>query len=180
MTSERERQRPVRPKPAASLVLIDEAERVLMGRRPARSRFAPDAWVFPGGRVDRTDPGEGDARFRAAAVRETLEETGLAVDHALLRPLGRAITPSESPIRFDARFYLARAAESLSAAPLVTNGEFTDIAWLPLDEALRLPLMDVTEVMLTEAAARLWSGGGGCLVLTYRRGAVCLRRTPAP
>ncbi len=171
--------RPVRPKPAASLVLIDGAERVLMGRRPPRSRFAPDAWVFPGGRVDRTDPGTGDARFRAAAVRETAEETGLVVEQGLLRPLGRAITPSESPIRFDARFYLARAAESLSGASLVSNGEFTEIAWLPIDQALRLPLMDVTEVMLTEAAARLWSGGSGCLVLTYRRGVVYLRRTAA-
>lgn len=174
MTSER--RRPVRPKPAASLILIDADQRVLMGRRPPRSRFAPDAWVFPGGRVDAADRGAGEARFRAAALRETEEETGLRVEAGLLRPLGRAITPSESPIRFDARFYLARPGDSLKAEPLVTNGEFTELDWLPLEAALRLPLMDVTEVMLTEAAARLWSGGGGWLTLTYRRGAVLLRR----
>ncbi|PWR19820.1 NUDIX hydrolase [Zavarzinia compransoris] len=169
--------RRVRAKPAASLILIGPEGSVLMGRRPSRSRFAPDAWVFPGGRVDAADLRAGGDRFRAAAVRETAEETGLAVDPARLAPLGRAITPSESPIRFDARFFITRADPACRAAPLVTNGEFTDLLWLPLGEARRLPLMDVTELMLDEAIARDRGGPDGVLTLTYRRGrALIVRR----
>lgn len=166
----------VRPKPAASLILIGAEGSVLMGRRPSRSRFAPDAWVFPGGRVDAGDPGQGEARFRAAAVRETFEETGLAVDPAWLDPLGRAITPSESPIRFDARFFIATADDTCRGAPLVTNGEFTDLLWLPLMDARRLPLMDVTELMLDEAMARLRGGPPGVLTLQYRLGRAMITR----
>ncbi len=97
-----ERPRAVRPRHAASLVLIDssgEEPRILMGRRHARMKFIPDAFVFPGGKLD---PGDLLARpatpLRAvtlkalnaagtrtplatalalAAVRETFEETGL-------------------------------------------------------------------------------------------------------
>ncbi|PKQ09013.1 MAG: DNA mismatch repair protein MutT, partial [Alphaproteobacteria bacterium HGW-Alphaproteobacteria-12] len=44
--------RAIRPRDAASLVLIDRTStepRVLMGRRHARMKFVPDAFVFPGG-----------------------------------------------------------------------------------------------------------------------------------
>ncbi len=94
-------QRAARPRDAASLVVLRREAgglEVLMGRRPPKSRFMPDAFVFPGGRVD-----VGDARARPAtlmsaeletyltrscrpararalamaAIRETFEETGL-------------------------------------------------------------------------------------------------------
>ncbi len=83
----------VRPRDAASLVLVDErgAEPlILMGRRHARMKFIPDAFVFPGGKLDPEDllvkPATplGDAAFgektqalAMAAIRETFEETGL-------------------------------------------------------------------------------------------------------
>ena len=91
----------VRPRDAASLILIrDDGPklRVLMGRRHGGHDFMPDKWVFPGGRIDRSDfraPYATDlqpavasrlaktthpARARAlalAAVRETFEEAGL-------------------------------------------------------------------------------------------------------
>ena len=50
--------RPVRPKPAASLVITKQKKNdlyVLMGQRPKNSRFAPNVWVFPGGRVEKSD-----------------------------------------------------------------------------------------------------------------------------
>ena len=95
--------RAVRPKDAATLILVRRdgpAPRVLMGQRSRGHVFMPDKWVFPGGRVDRTDVlapaaaellphvearlSEGNVRRRArafalAAVRETFEETGLVV-----------------------------------------------------------------------------------------------------
>ncbi|WP_372707119.1 NUDIX hydrolase [Brevundimonas sp.] len=90
-----------RPKDAATLILTrvrkGEAE-VLMGRRAPGHVFMAAKWVFPGGRIDRSDfaatsandpPGPEMARLtremparraRAlalTAVRETFEETGL-------------------------------------------------------------------------------------------------------
>ena len=54
--------RPVKPRDAASLILIREAGEggpddctVLMGRRAARHAFLPHFYVFPGGRLDADD-----------------------------------------------------------------------------------------------------------------------------
>lgn len=82
--------------PAATLVVFhDHADsdrpRLLMVRRAETMAFAAGAAVFPGGRVDPDDlvlaarygPALGledaDAAARVAAIRETIEETGLAV-----------------------------------------------------------------------------------------------------
>lgn len=86
---------------AATVMLVDDRPdlHVLMVRRTARMVFVPDAWVFPGGRVD---PGDHEADLERlcvglpdsdastilgvphgglawwlAACRETLEEAGL-------------------------------------------------------------------------------------------------------
>jgi 8-oxo-dGTP pyrophosphatase MutT (NUDIX family) len=94
----------VRPKDAATLILIDRSGRepkVLLGKRHQRHKFMPGKFVFPGGRVDRADrlmpvarpldpraetqlmkrvhdPSAAKARaFALAAIRETFEETGL-------------------------------------------------------------------------------------------------------
>jgi 8-oxo-dGTP pyrophosphatase MutT (NUDIX family) len=90
-----------RPKDAATLILTRRGGRgpeVLMGRRAPGHVFMASKWVFPGGRVERTDYTAASAtdlahadagrlarettprRARAlalAAVRETFEETGL-------------------------------------------------------------------------------------------------------
>lgn len=93
--------RTVRPRDAATLILIrrdSEKPRVLMGRRHRGHDFMPDKWVFPGGRIDRSDfraPYHSDLRPDVAArlqktttpvraralaltaIRETFEEAGL-------------------------------------------------------------------------------------------------------
>lgn len=80
--------------PAATLVIMrpsgnDGPDEILMVKRASNMAFAAGAVVFPGGRVDPDDhlvaerygfgedPAEGAARV--AALRETLEETGLGV-----------------------------------------------------------------------------------------------------
>ncbi|HEU0054710.1 MAG TPA: NUDIX domain-containing protein [Longimicrobium sp.] len=95
---------PAPPRPAATLVLLRDAEggpEALLLRRHRRSGFAADAWVFPGGVVDKRDrepevadhlagpsPEEWAARLEmddaadavgyvAAAIREAFEETGI-------------------------------------------------------------------------------------------------------
>ena len=95
-----------RPRDAATLILIDRSHakpKVLVGRRHDRVVFMPGKYVFPGGRVDKTDhrvpvaapisreleanlqkgsPKTPASRARAlpiAAIREACEETGLCL-----------------------------------------------------------------------------------------------------
>lgn len=80
--------------PAATLVIMRPADGggaddILMVKRSTTMAFAAGAVVFPGGRVDpddylvarqhAPDLAEADGAARVAALRETLEETGLAV-----------------------------------------------------------------------------------------------------
>ncbi|PPD30217.1 MAG: NUDIX hydrolase [Hyphomicrobium sp.] len=99
--------RALRPRDAATLVILDHSTgeaRILMGRRRPDLVFMPNKYVFPGGRVDRSDrlapclddldaaeerkllvdmkgtPSRDRARALAlAAVRETFEEAGLLI-----------------------------------------------------------------------------------------------------
>lgn len=79
---------------AATLVIMRSpvspgSDEILFLKRSADMAFAAGAVVFPGGRVDPDDdivaqrhgfaPGDTDGAARVAAVRETLEETGLAI-----------------------------------------------------------------------------------------------------
>lgn len=79
--------------PAATLVIFrdreGEAPQLLMVRRSNKMVFAAGAVVFPGGRVDADDHylakifaenlDEDEGAARIAAIRETLEETGVAI-----------------------------------------------------------------------------------------------------
>src|SRR3970282_1287741 len=90
----------VAARPAATVMLIRDADgglEVLMVRRRARGFFG-GLTVFPGGAVDPGDSSEltasgvvgrpRDAAYRAAALRELAEETGLA-----LTPVGVSPAP---------------------------------------------------------------------------------------
>jgi len=204
------RSMPVRPKDAASLVLIRQRgghAEVLMGRRARRHRFLPDVYVFPGGRVDRGDhrvapltplrpevahllqQNASPARARAlavAAVRETWEETGLALGTLSaqgLRPaldaldhIVRAITPTVSPIRFHARFFVA-AGDQLQGR-LRGNGELLDLDWRTIEGCLALPLADITEFVLGELRSYLRTRHPPARtpLFTYRYGRASVQR----
>ncbi len=78
------------PIPAATLILMrprsEGPPELLMMERTQHMAFAAGALVFPGGRIDPDDHalaeriggGLGDAAARIAAIRETIEETGIA------------------------------------------------------------------------------------------------------
>lgn len=117
--------------------------------------------------------------FALTAVRETFEETGLIIgchgearggpqnwrpffeqgalpclQHLTL--IGRAITPPYRPKRFDARFFMAEAEDTLlDERPANTSPELVDIQWVDIDEAEGLDLPSVTRVMVREVHARL-------------------------
>ena len=73
--------------PAATLVVWRDnagGAEILVVERSARMAFAAGAIVFPGGRIDDADPelaaalGRPAAAAKVAAIRETIEETGVA------------------------------------------------------------------------------------------------------
>ena len=118
-----------------------------------------------------------------AAIRELFEETGQALGRpgagaevppdwqgffarGLAPHLGaldlvfRAVTPAGRPRRFDARFFLADAAE-LAGDPddfTAACDELSHLHWVSLPDARRLELPFITEVVLAEIDARLASG----------------------
>jgi 8-oxo-dGTP pyrophosphatase MutT (NUDIX family) len=128
--------RAARPRDAATLVLLRQVRgktTVLMGLRHGKHKFMPDQWVFPGGRVDRSDGYAMAAselrphvnrslvktssvhRARAlamAAVRETFEETGLILGQPLKTPPTKA-SASWAP------FYQAGFAPTLDSLEYV-------------------------------------------------------------
>ncbi len=169
---------------AASLLLLNGEggeTTVLMGLRGAGHRFMPNRLVFPGGAVDAADEtaelgslpapgvlarlardgGEGLARgLLHAAARELEEEAGLHLGRppmtAGLDYLCRAITPNQQPIRFDARFFVARG--ELAAGTLADSDELHDLRWFGIEEALALDLAFPTRKVLEQL--QIWQAIG--------------------
>jgi 8-oxo-dGTP pyrophosphatase MutT (NUDIX family) len=206
--------RALRPRDAATLILVERTEggpaRVLMGKRHAGHRFMPGKFVFPGGRVEPEDrrmaatgaldphveeklnarvrrPSPGFARALAlAAIRETFEETGLAIGVPGLgapeKPppgawtrfaatgvypaldaidfLARAITPPGRPRRFDARFLIvdARFIVMRVDGAVHSEAELVELVWTPLDDAGNLDLPTITHMVLDDLAQALEGG----------------------
>ncbi len=155
-------------RPAASLILMRDrrtsAPELLIVQRSAGLAFAAGAYVFPGGRVDPGDhasaarlcshlePEEGAARL--AAVRETWEETSVAVglhpapapgepvlqapgirfDAAALIPFARWLPQEVVVRRFDTRFYLAEATGD--AEPVADGVETAHAFWATATDVL--------------------------------------------
>lgn len=69
-----------------------------------------------------------------APLLELLRREGLPLDGSRLVPAGRWRTPDISPLRYDARFFLARVAPGTPAS--VIPGELSDGAWVRPAEAL--------------------------------------------
>ena len=138
---------------AASLIAVREGAdedggdpEVLVVERGAASRFLAGYVVFPGGAVDDDDAelaqrwfGDSAEAARAAAIRELVEEAGLALTRAglvdagtpdsldpvhaspppvqQLHELARWVAPDEVPVRFDARYFAVLAPGGLEPAP---------------------------------------------------------------
>jgi 8-oxo-dGTP pyrophosphatase MutT (NUDIX family) len=131
---------PPEPKPSATVVLLRDAgpglELLLLQRAPRDAKAGP--WVFPGGKVEPADVIAGDAASREsalrAAVRETQEEAGLALDQSRLVAISRWITPEISPQRFDTWFFLG--AVDPSHEVVVCGSEMVAHRWIAPRTAL--------------------------------------------
>jgi 8-oxo-dGTP pyrophosphatase MutT (NUDIX family) len=209
-----ERRRGLRPRDAATLILVDgsarDGARVLMGKRHAKHRFMPGKFVFPGGRLEPEDrrmaatgaldahveeklnarvrrPSPRFARALAlAAIRETFEETGLAIgvsDYGApenpppgawtrfaatgvypaldaIDFLARAITPPGRTRRFDARFLIidARFIAGRIEGAVHAEAELVELVWTPLNEARNLDLPMITHAALADLEQALKGG----------------------
>jgi 8-oxo-dGTP pyrophosphatase MutT (NUDIX family) len=152
------------PRRAASVIAARDAAaglEVLVLERAGTSRFLPEYVAFPGGS---TEPGDADLaerwfgdraeEARACAVRELLEEVGLAMTTDGLVEAGERtldsladepprpeqlpeiahwVAPPEVPVRFDARYYALEAPAGLALAP---DGVETADAWWAAPTAL--------------------------------------------
>ncbi|MGB0507552.1 MAG: NUDIX hydrolase [Pikeienuella sp.] len=199
------------PRDASTIVIVRNDSRspqVLMGQRGASASFMPSKFVFPGGALDPADQSLAGAfaahsddisRLTAhspttiqpaalalAAIRETWEETGLAIgapDGAStslesddehwqsffaaglspqlnqLRFIFRAVTPPTRSKRFDARFFMTDAAAIHHDLDDFSraSGELSHLSWLTLSEARSMDLPFITEVVLAEVESRLRS-----------------------
>lgn len=129
--------------------------------------------------LDKATQGRAAAIARAA-LRETYEETGLLYGSqvgnlaresvtpmksaqiwncyadAKLRPvfdqlwfIARAITPTFSPRRFHTRFLLGDGR--FAQGQIAGDGELEDVNWYPLRGISRLPMANITKLVLEEA-----------------------------
>jgi 8-oxo-dGTP pyrophosphatase MutT (NUDIX family) len=176
------------PRPASTVVLMDESSRVYLTKRPDSMKFMGGFHVFPGGTVEKHDTVvENDyvdsdesqlsvsLSFYIAAARELFEEVGILLgnrqdgfpvqlpkekvityrndlligeipfirvlaqenlhfDPHCLTYFGQIITPEESPIRFDTRFFLAKLPHGQNPEP--DQKEIDGAYWVKPEDAL--------------------------------------------
>ena len=148
--------------PAATVLLARDSAHgleVLMLRRNSALRAFGGAWVFPGGRVDTSDGTENDSeqmRARYAAVRETLEETGLKISPDALVSLSLWIPPAQEKRRFSTHFFITKAPDS---AVIIDAGEIHDFQWVQPQAIISsmpnpdMPIMPPTYISLLEISS---------------------------
>lgn len=127
------------PVPAATVVLLrerDSTTEVLMLRKNADIDFG-GMWVFPGGCIEDTDftaGGDICAAARAAAARETAEETGIEADPAEFQWFARWTPPALRRKRFKTWFFAA----AIDGADAVTidGDEIHGYQWISPTRAL--------------------------------------------
>lgn len=171
------RLQPSASKDAATVVLVRDAPvaradgtgrlEVFLLRRVSTMAFAAGMHVFPGGKVESDDRYDGAlpagwsdvlsggdeallSRIVGAAVRETVEETGVRLTAGDLRPFAHWITPSVELLRYDTRFLIAPLPAGQSATS--ASGEADLGFWTAPHEAQTLRIMAPTRAALLDLA----------------------------
>ncbi|MBL3664481.1 NUDIX hydrolase [Streptomyces sp. M2CJ-2] len=125
-------------KPDVSAAIITDGERVLMVRR--RVKEGELSWQFPAGGVEDGETAED------AAVRETLEETGLTVK--AVRYIGDRVHPKSG------KFMAYTACEVVSGTARVADEDELDaVAWVAHSEItdyVPYPLYDKVQAYLDD------------------------------
>ncbi len=152
---------PAPPRPAATVVVARETGdglEVLLLKRSEVGAFA-GMWVFPGGRVDDTDPGDDElSKAASAAVREAQEEVALVLDPTSLIALSHWTPPMIAPKRYTTWFFVAPWNEQ---PVTIDDYEIVDSRWMSPSTifAEDLPVAPPTFVTLAVLAeARTFAG----------------------
>jgi 8-oxo-dGTP pyrophosphatase MutT (NUDIX family) len=176
------------PRPASTVVLMDDSSRVYLTKRPITMKFMGGFHVFPGGVVEKSDhfsecdfvkneyetlsinlshyiaaarelfeevgillgnrvdgfpvklPKEREMKYRNDLLKDEisfirlLEQEEIYFDPQCLTYFGQIITPEESPMRFDTRFFLAKLPQGQKPKP--DKREIDEAFWVKPEEAL--------------------------------------------
>jgi 8-oxo-dGTP pyrophosphatase MutT (NUDIX family) len=156
--------------PAATVILLRDSDRgveTLMLHRTSKVHFG-GMWVFPGGRIDPEDyPESNDVNIAAqhAAVRETLEETGITIGGDAFAWFAHWTPPAGTPRRYATWFFSCILETDQVIA--VDGFEIQNHEWIQPAEALarhaagEIDLAPPTwitlhQLALHEPAAALW------------------------
>jgi 8-oxo-dGTP pyrophosphatase MutT (NUDIX family) len=159
-----------------------EAGVEVLGPRLARSARAAvrETWEEAGVLIGRP-AGWPSAPPVRAPIEQAYLERGLAAALDLLTYVGRAITPSHSPRRFNTRFFLGDG-DNVHGDP-ASSEELEDLRWHSVEGALLQSFRDVTRYMLARAIALRTGAARGSPPLFYwaknaRRIGVCREAGP--
>ena len=119
----------------------EDGIQVLLLKRNKTLAFAPDFWVFPGGRVDQEDgpfiQSAMENTAGIAAAREAREEAGLILDPALFQHFCHWTTPEGDTRRYGTWFFHTLIEKEQSNVT-IDQHEIIDFKWIHPAEALRL------------------------------------------
>lgn len=127
-------------RPAAVLIAVTAAGRVILTKRSARLQHHPGQIAFPGGKQD-----VGDATLTDCALREAHEEIGLSPDKVM--PLG-SLPAHETVTGFEVTPIVAIVEREFD--PMPEAGE--------VDEVFSVPLSHVTNPARFVIEGRSWQG----------------------
>jgi 8-oxo-dGTP pyrophosphatase MutT (NUDIX family) len=105
--------------------------------------------------IGRPAPERADEAAALSAIEQAYRTLGAAPAPDLLRLVGRAITPTNSPIRFHARFFVADG--SYARGELAPCEELDDLHWHPVAAEPPGAMQNVTRFML-RCAVDAWRG----------------------
>ncbi|HWG80792.1 MAG TPA: NUDIX domain-containing protein [Stellaceae bacterium] len=151
------------------------AERALLALKHAALR---ETFEETGLVVGRPAPASAPGDQALSPVEQAYRAAGVAPAPELLRLVGRAITPTASPIRFHARFFVADGAHATGR--LVPCEELDELHWHAVAEEPPGAMQNVTRFMLT-CAVDAWRGAAPAVPpLYWHRGEHTLVRRGEP
>ncbi|AGE20771.1 MULTISPECIES: 8-oxo-dGTP diphosphatase [Geobacillus] len=112
-----------------TMCMIQNEDKVLLIKRP--NHFGFPGYLAPGGKVEFPES------IVEGAIREVKEETGLTVSNLIYKGLDEYVNPKEN-VRYMVFNYWTNTFEG----ELLENPPEGELLWVPIDEALNLPMQD--------------------------------------
>ena len=131
-----------RPIPGVGVAVIQDGA-LLMVRRGRGPNVG--LWAIPGGKVDYGES------MQEAAVREVREETGIEVELDEVVWVGDAIGPGDPPAW---HYTLVDFAARMIGGILAAADDAQEVAWVPLERVLDLPVTPTMPDLVSTLLAR--------------------------